>query len=99
MHPEVTPRPEGYLRIGIAPALRLSRESLRTFYVAEARREWDRFTGEARRQGRDELEAIVQAAEIETARLREQRAALIGPLEGRRAQAAADLLERRRWRN
>src|SRR6185312_6795621 len=39
VHPDVTPRPEGYLRIGIAPALRLSRESLRTFYLAEARRE------------------------------------------------------------
>ncbi len=93
VHPEVTPRPEGYLRIGIAPALRLSRESLRTFYLAEARREWDRFTGEARRQGRDELEAVVQAAEIEAARLREQRASLIGPLEERRAQAATDMAE------
>jgi hypothetical protein len=93
VHPEVTPRPEGYLRIGIAPALRLSRESLRTFYLAEARREWDRFTGEARRQGRDELEAVVQAAEIETARLREQRASLLGPLEERRDQASADLAE------
>ncbi|MGH2343740.1 MAG: hypothetical protein ACRDG4_00830, partial [Chloroflexota bacterium] len=93
VHPDVTPRPEGYLRIGIAPALRLGRGSLLTFYLAEARREWDRFTADARRQGRDDLEAAVQDAEIEAARLREQRASVLGPLEIRRARAAADLAE------
>jgi hypothetical protein len=86
VHPEVTPRPEGYLRIGIPPALRLGREALRAFYREEARREWDRFTAEARHQGREDLEAAVQAAEAEVARLREQRTATIPPLEARRAE-------------
>ncbi len=96
VHPDVTPRPEGYLRIGIAPALRLGRGPLVTFYLAEARREWDRFTADARRQGRDDLEAAVQEAEIDAARLREQRASVLGPLEIRRARAAADLAEAER---
>jgi hypothetical protein len=96
VHPDVTPRPEGYLRIGIAPTLRLGRGPLLTFYLAEARREWERFTADARRQGRADLEAAVQAAEIEAARLREQRASVLGPLEIRRARAAADLAEAER---
>ena len=86
VHPDVAPRPEGYLRIGIPPALRLGREALRAFYRDEARREWDRFTAEARHQGREDLETAVQAADEETARLREERAATIPPLIARRAE-------------
>ncbi|HVA92580.1 MAG TPA: dynamin family protein [Chloroflexota bacterium] len=91
VYPEVTPRPEGYLRIGIPPGLRLGREPLRAFYREEARREWDRFTAEARQQGREELETAVQVADDAAARLREQRAATIAPLDARRAELVVTL--------
>ena len=65
VNPAVTPRPEGYLRIGVAPGLRLGRDTLLTFYQGEARREWARFTGAAGEDRRRELErelALAQAA-------------------------------------
>ena len=65
VNPAVTPRPEGYLRIGAAPGLRLGRDTLLAFYQGEARREWARFTGAAGEDRRRELEgelALAQAA-------------------------------------
>src|SRR6202043_2146011 len=41
VHPQVSPRPEGYLRISVAPGLRLGGDALFTFYRGEALREWE----------------------------------------------------------
>ncbi|MDB5075764.1 MAG: Dynamin family protein [Chloroflexi bacterium] len=85
VHPQVTPRPEGYLRISVPPGLRVGRDALRTFYLNEASREWERFTGEARRARRRELEEALAEAEREHRRQLESREATWAPLEARRA--------------
>lgn len=68
VNPDVSPRPEGYLRIRVAPGLRLGRDALFAFYRDEAAREWERFTGAARQSQRWDLEMRLAAAE----RAREQ---------------------------
>jgi hypothetical protein len=91
VYPQVTPRPEGHLRIRIPPGLRLGREALLDFYRAEAAREWERFTGAVRRAERQELEATLAAAEREgRLRLAEHTAAM-ATLEARRGELAATL--------
>ncbi|HWE61607.1 MAG TPA: dynamin family protein [Chloroflexota bacterium] len=92
VHPEVTPRPEGYLRIRVPPGLRLGRDALYAFYRDEAAREWERFTAAARRGQRVALEERLAAAEaareqvrlesdMALATLRDQQAQLRGALE------------------
>ena len=88
-NPAVTPRPEGYLRIGAAPGLRLGRDTLLAFYQGEARREWARFTGAARQARRRELEGELAEAQALLPVLRQEaRAAstvLAGPIDAARA--------------
>jgi hypothetical protein len=62
VHPGVTPRPEGHLRIRVAPGLRVGRDGLYAFYRAEAEREWRRFTAEAHADRRAALEQDVAEA-------------------------------------
>lgn len=92
VNPQVTPRPEGYLRISVAPGLRLGRDALFAFYRDEAKREWERFTGEARQQDRQELEEALAEAERERQEVLASREATVAPLEARYA-AHADAVE------
>ncbi len=85
VHPQVTPRPEGYLRISVAPGLRVGRDALMAFYMQEAWREWRRFTGPAWQARRRELEEALAEAEREQKRLAENREASWAPLAARRA--------------
>jgi hypothetical protein len=93
VHPQVTPRPEGYLRISVPPGLRLGRETLLQFYLEEAAREWKRFTDPSREGRHRELEEALAEAEREQRRLRESRETSWGPLAARletlQAEAAA----------
>jgi hypothetical protein len=91
--PNVTPRPEGYLRISMAPGLRLGRDALLTFYREEARREWERFTGPARRALAQELEAALAEAEQKHSSLKEQRDAARAPLAAHHAAQQAAVAE------
>jgi hypothetical protein len=78
--PNVTPRPEGYLRISVAPGLRLGRDALFSFYREEAWREWERFTGPARRALTQELEEALADAEQKHSSLKEDKDAARAPL-------------------
>jgi hypothetical protein len=89
--PDVTPRPEGHLRVRTPPGLRLGREALLDFYRAEAAREWERFTGPARRAGRQALEAALEAAEREGRLRREESATASTSLEARSAELSSAL--------
>lgn len=91
--PAVMPRPEAHLRIRVPPGLRLGREALLDFYLAEATREWERFTGADRRAGRQELESALAAAEHEGRLRREAQATAIAALESRRADLACALTD------
>lgn len=62
VNPGVTPRPEGHLRIRVAPGLRVGRDGLYAFYRAEAEREWRRFTADAQADRRAALEQDVEEA-------------------------------------
>jgi hypothetical protein len=84
VHPQVSPRPEGYLRISVAPGLRVGRDALFAFYRGEAEREWERFTAEARAARKRELEEALAVAEREHRRLQENRETTWAPLEARR---------------
>ena len=88
-NPAVTPRPEGYLRIGAAPGLRLGRDALLAFYQGEALREWARFTGAARQVRRQELEGELAAAQALLPVLRQDAcaaaASIAGPIDAARA--------------
>jgi hypothetical protein len=93
VNPEVTPRPEGYLRIRVPPGLRLGRDALFTFYRDEAAREWERFTATARQNGRRALEERRSAAEATRAQVREEYGAALATLDEQRAQLDAALRE------
>lgn len=87
-NPAVTPRPEGYLRIGAAPGLRLGRDTLLAFYQGEALREWARFTGAARQASRQEMEGELAEAQALLPVLRQDASAasaiLAGPIDAAR---------------
>ena len=89
VHPQVMPRPEGYLRISVAPGLRVGRDALLSFYMQEAWREWQRFTGPAWQARRRELEEALAEAEREHKRLIENREASWAPLAARRTALGA----------
>jgi hypothetical protein len=91
VHPQVMPRPEGYLRISVAPGLRIGRDALLGFYMQEAWREWRRFTGPAWQARRRELEEALAEAEREHKRLTENREASWAPLSARQAALHADI--------
>jgi hypothetical protein len=91
VHPQVMPRPEGYLRISVAPGLRIGRDALMAFYVQEAWREWRRFTGPAWQARRRELEEALAEAEREQKRLIENREASWAPLAARQATLRAEI--------
>ncbi len=91
VHPQVMPRPEGYLRISVAPGLRIGRDALLAFYMQEAWREWRRFTGPAWQARRRELEEALAEAEREHKRLTENREASWAPLAARQAALRADI--------
>jgi hypothetical protein len=91
VHPQVMPRPEGYLRISVAPGLRIGRDALTGFYMQEAWREWRRFTGPAWQARRRELEEALAEAEREQKRLIENREASWAPLAARRTALQSDI--------
>jgi|GEM_PF-3327514 len=85
VNPQVSPRPEGYLRISVGPGLWAGRDALLAFYVREATREWERFTSTAREARRRELEEALAEAEREAKRLADSREASWAPLAARQA--------------
>lgn len=93
VNPEVTPRPEGHLRIRIPPGLRLGRDALFAFYRDEAAREWERFTAAAFQNDQRALEEQHAAAEIAREQSRHEYSTTLATIQEQMARLRAALAD------